>query len=85
MTPTEVAVMIAGAGFVVSLLGSVLAVGIAWGMMRGELHAVQKALQGSASSVELQSLAQRFGRIEGLFQYRLIDEPGIGRHSQTPP
>lgn len=81
MTPTDVAVMIAAGGFVLSLLGSVLAVGIAWGLMRGELRGVREALSSSASSVEVQNLAGRMGRIEGLFEYRLREQ-GQGRHSQ---
>lgn len=80
MSSTEIAVIISAAGFVLSLIGAVLAIGIAWGLMRGELRAVQASIQHSASSVEVQNLAARMGRIEGLFEYRLIEQ-GQGRHS----
>lgn len=79
MNPVDWALVIGAAGIVLSVLGSVLTVGIAWGLMRGELHAVQSALASGASSVEVQVIAGRLGRIEGLFEYRL-SEQATGRH-----
>lgn len=83
MNATDWALLIAAGGFVLSAVVSVLTVGIAWGVMRGELHAVRDGLAAAGSSVEMQNLAFRMGRIESLFEYRL-SERITGRHSSPP-
>jgi hypothetical protein len=81
VTPTDVALVISGGGLLLSVICTAVGVGIAWGLTRGDLRSLQTALTNSASSVEVQNLASRLGRIEGLFEYRLRQE-GQGKHVQ---
>ena len=74
MTPQAWTAVIAGVGIVLSICGAAIVTSYRVGKIEAELRAAASSAQ-AATTAAINSLAEKFARIEGMFELRLKDWP----------
>lgn len=76
MSATAIAALIAGAGFLLSLIATLLVVGIAYGRLRGDVTQLQEGRRDLATKDQVEVLARDISEIKGMFRITLAPEHG---------
>ncbi len=76
MSPATVASLIAGAGFILSMITSVWITGTRWGSVQTRLAILEKAQDNLATKEQLAGVKEDVAEIKGMFRMTLADGGG---------
>lgn len=74
MSQTEISLIIGLLTMLLSVGSSAFIAGSRWGRVNGKLDQLERGQRDRATKTDVQSMAERIARIEGMFELRLKDD-----------